>query len=185
MTGNTVLLAVAVGRHNEADTARAGVALVGFCLGVAAGTALIRTGRPWPNTASRAFVVEGLALTALLMLWATLGVDQVRYLLIAVSGIAMGAQSAAVRASDVRGVNTTFMTSTLMNAIARLILRVRGISEGDGPGLPSAAWLTYAGGALIGALAERTWHAGAVAVPLAMVAAVSVAGLDPRPREPG
>jgi GPR1/FUN34/yaaH family len=37
----------------------------------------------------------------------------VRYPLIVVAGVAIGAQSAAVRASDVRGVNTTFMTSTL------------------------------------------------------------------------
>jgi uncharacterized membrane protein YoaK (UPF0700 family) len=104
--------------------------------------------------------------------------------LVAISGIAMGAQSAAVRASDVRGVNTTFMTSTLMNAIARLVLRARGIREGRaGPGLPGAAWLTYAGGAVAGAFAEKAWHAGAVAMPLAFVCAVSATAIYPGTQE--
>jgi uncharacterized membrane protein YoaK (UPF0700 family) len=183
MTGNTVLLGVALARDSGGDAARAGVALGGFCVGAAAGIAVMRTGRPWPQAASRAFLLEALMLGALLALWAALGAHRIRYLLIAASGTAMGAQSAAVRASGVRCVNTTFMTSTLLNAIARLVLPVRGTTESRaGPGLPGAAWLTYAAGAVAGAFAEKAWHAGAVAMPLTLVCAVSAAAIHPGTR---
>jgi uncharacterized membrane protein YoaK (UPF0700 family) len=101
-------------------------------------------------------------------------VHAIRYPLIAIGGVAMGSQSAAVRASDVRGVNTTYMTSTLLNAIAGAVQRVRDTPrEGEhGPSLPGAAWLTYGAGALIGGFAVNSWDAGAVAIALASVAVV-------------
>jgi uncharacterized membrane protein YoaK (UPF0700 family) len=71
-------------------------------------------------------------------------------------------------------VNTTYMTSTLLNAIARVITRARGIdTTREGPSLPGAAWITYGLGALGGAFAERAWHAGVIAFPLAIVLAVA------------
>jgi uncharacterized membrane protein YoaK (UPF0700 family) len=175
MTGNTVLLGVAAATGHVADAARAGVALGGFCLGVAAGVAFTRHGRPWPQAARHMLWLEAAALALLLALWALVGVAPARYVLIAAAGVAMGAQSAAVRACDVRGVNTTFMTSTLMNGIARVILRLRGISEsGEGPSLPAAAWFVYGVAALAGALIEHAWGAVAVVPPLAIVGAIAL-----------
>lgn len=175
MTGNTVLLGVAVATGNGADAARAGVALGGFCVGVAAGAALTRPRRPWPRAALPVLWVEAAALALLLVLWAVAGVASTRYGLVAAAGVAMGSQSAAVRASDVRGVNTTFMTSTLMNAIARSILRLRGHPESDeGPSLPAAAWVVYGIAALAGALIEHAWGAVAAAPPLAIVCAIAL-----------
>lgn len=174
MTGNTVLLAIALIEGKAADAARSGVALGGFCLGVAAGVALIRSDDlPWPRRARGAVGVELVALVAWLVLWAALGLSPLRYALIAIGGVAMGAQSAAVRASDVRGVNTTYMTSTLLNAIAGLVQRGRGNAASEAPRLPGAAWVTYGIGALIGVLTVRSWHAGAVAIPLGVVAVVA------------
>lgn len=175
MTGNTVLLAVALVKGTGADAARSAVALGGFSVGVAIGLLLIAPGHvPWPRRARRALLFELIALIALLVLWAAIGVHTIRYPLIAIGGVAMGSQSAAVRASDVRGVNTTYMTSTLLNAIAGAVQRLRdtpGKVE-NGPSLPGAAWLTYGAGALIGGFAVNTWNAGAVAIALASVAAV-------------
>jgi uncharacterized membrane protein YoaK (UPF0700 family) len=177
MTGNTVLLGVALARGSGADAVRSAMALGGFCLGAAGGVALIRTHGRWPSVAASAFWMEAASLVALLVIWAAIGAHSLRYVLIACSGIAMGAQSAAVRASDVRGVNTTYMTSTLLNAIARAVLWVRGIEDGaGGPTLPGAAWATYGAGALGGALAERAWHASVIAIPLAVVCAVGSIG---------
>jgi uncharacterized membrane protein YoaK (UPF0700 family) len=181
MTGNTVLLAVALVKGTGADAARASVALGGFCLGAAVGVTLIgRSDTPWPRRARRAFCLELVALVSLLVLWAAIGVASIRYALIAIAGVAMGAQSASVRASDVRGVNTTYMTSTLLNAIARVVERARGRREQPkagqpeaGPSLPGAAWLTYAIGALAGAFAVDSWHAGAVAIAIVSVAVAS------------
>jgi uncharacterized membrane protein YoaK (UPF0700 family) len=178
MTGNTVLLAIAVARGSGADAARSAVALGGFSVGAAAGVMLIASHvDPWPARASAALLLELVALSALLVLWAALGVPAVRYLLIALAGSSMGLQSAAVRASDIRGVNTTYMTSTLLNAIARLVERVRRTpARQGGPSLPGAAWVTYGLGALVAAIVVPSWQAGIVAVPLAIVAIVMVAG---------
>jgi uncharacterized membrane protein YoaK (UPF0700 family) len=115
------------------------------------------------------------ALVVLLVLWVAIGVDQIRLLLIAVSAVAMGAQSAAVRASHVSGVNTTFVTGTLLNAIARSVERLRGDERGPaGPTLPGVTWLIYGIGALVGAVGVNAWHAGIVALPVAIVAAVTL-----------
>jgi uncharacterized membrane protein YoaK (UPF0700 family) len=177
MTGNTVLLGVAVARHSGTDAARAAVALGGFAVGAALGTLLMprRGTQPWPRIAERPFAFESVALLVLLILWVAIGVDQIRLLLIAVSAVAMGAQSAAVRASHVSGVNTTFVTGTLLNAIARSVERLRGDERGPaGPTLPGVTWLIYGIGALVGAVGVNAWHAGIVALPVAIVAAVTV-----------
>ena len=66
------------------------------------------------------------------------------------------------------------MTSTLLNAIAGLVQRMHGAPRApEAPSLPGAAWVTYGVGALIGALAVKSWHAGAVGMPLVIVGAVS------------
>jgi uncharacterized membrane protein YoaK (UPF0700 family) len=164
---------VALVKGSGADAARASVALGGFCVGAAVGVMLIGpSARPWPMRARAVMFLELAALLTLLVLWAATGLDPLRYLLIALAGIAMGSQSVAVRASDVRGVNTTYMTSTLVNAIAGVVQRVRGgpPAADSGPSLPGTAWLIYAIGALIGALTVQAWHAGAVAIALVVVA---------------
>jgi uncharacterized membrane protein YoaK (UPF0700 family) len=175
MTGNTVLLGVAVATGNGTAAARSAVALGGFCLGAAAGLVLTPQVGRWPHAARAVLWLEVTALAILLALWAINGVAPVRYGLIALAGVAMGAQSAAVRHSDVGGVNTTFMTSTLLNAIARTLARLRRIPEpGGGPTLPAAAWIVYGLAALAGALIAHAWGAVAVIPPLAIVCAVGL-----------
>lgn len=182
MTGNTVLLAVAVARGAGADAARSAVALGGFSVGAAVGVMLMGPGaRPWPGRALGVLLLEFLALGALLILWSVVGVAPIRYALVAIAGSGMGLQSATVRASDIRGVNTTYMTSTLVNTIARIVERVRRVpTTQDGPTLPGAAWLTYGLGALASAFAVPSWRAGIVAVPLAIVAVVASAAITQR-----
>jgi uncharacterized membrane protein YoaK (UPF0700 family) len=178
MTGNTVLLGVAVATGDGGAAARSGVALGAFCLGVAAGVALTRHGSAWPQAAALPLWLEAAALVALLALWAIDGVAAVRFVLIASAGVAMGLQTAVVRASDVSGVNTTFMTGTLTTAIARAVLRLQRISEkAEGPSLPAAAWLVYGVAALGGALMEHAWGAVVVIPPLAIVCAIALIAL--------
>ena len=45
---------------------------------------------PWPRRAGGAFLVELVALLALLVLWAAAGVGSARYWLIAIAAVAMG-----------------------------------------------------------------------------------------------
>jgi uncharacterized membrane protein YoaK (UPF0700 family) len=175
MTGNTVLLGIAVATGTSADTLRAVAALGGFVLGGAAGILMISGRRgSWYRLTWPVFALETVSLAALLAIWQTVGVSPVRYLLIVLAGVAMGAQSAATRASAVPGVSTTYMTSTLLNAVARLVLRRRATrKQSEDSHLPAVAWATYALGALAGAAAVDSWHGAAVAIALAVAAAVS------------
>jgi uncharacterized membrane protein YoaK (UPF0700 family) len=193
MTGNTVLLGVALARGSGGDAARSAAALGGFCLGVVIGVSIIR-GRKgtWPLSTWEPLVLEAAALAGLLVAWAAVGVGPARYALIAVSGLAMGAQTAAARAAPTGGVNTTYVTGTLTNAIARLVEHARlrlarrasvadrpatGAGAAQGPALPGGVWLTYAVGAVGGAFGERAWHSGVIAVPLAIVCGVLATAL--------
>jgi len=176
MTGNTVLLGVAVAGGTSSEVLRALAALGGFCLGGAVGMAVIGARRAsWPRLTWPVFTLEAAALAALLATWQAAGVGSARYVLVILAGLAMGAQSAAVRISDVPGVNTTYMTSTLLNALARVIPGAR--QQAPSTPLPALALAIYAAGAVAGAGAERAWHAPSIAVPLAIVAGVAVATL--------
>jgi uncharacterized membrane protein YoaK (UPF0700 family) len=186
MTGNTVLLGIAVATGTSADALRSVAALGGFVVGGAIGILWISSRQGgWRRATAPVFGLEIASLAALLVIWQAVGVSPVRYLLIVLSGLAMGAQSAATRASHVPGVNTTYMTSTLLNAVARLVLldrRARARAEDSH--LPGLAWAIYAVGALTGAAAVNAWHAAASAIPLAIVIAVTALVLAGKGSEP-
>lgn len=118
------------------------------------------------------------------------------YPLIAVSALAMGVQSAAVRRLRVAGVSTTYVTGTLTSLTARMVGRLRSASPGRGEdraapterpgrGLPLTAnvWLAYGFGAVVGGAADLLWRPAALLLPVAAVAAVVVL-MAGRHREP-
>jgi uncharacterized membrane protein YoaK (UPF0700 family) len=185
MTGNTVLLAVAVAREHGERAAHSATALGGFGLGVAVGVGLMpRLGGAWPRSAMPALLLET-AILALLAVESIAGVAGLRYEEIALAAVAMGAQSSAVRSSHVSGVTTTYMTGTYMNAIARAVNRLRGVppTREAPPGLPGAAWVTYAIGALAAGVAEKAWHADSILIPLVIVAVITAAATRSPKRE--
>lgn len=126
MTGNTVLLGLAVGQGHGWKALKSILALVGFILGVAGGTMLVdrypQRGR-WSAWITRSILAEAvfLAIFAFTWLWAgrNPGIS-VKYLLIVVSAIAMGMQSATVRYLNVPGVVTTYITGTITSIIAEI-----------------------------------------------------------------
>jgi uncharacterized membrane protein YoaK (UPF0700 family) len=67
------------------------------------------------------------------------------------------------------------VTGTLTNAVARFVHRLRGEAAGsDESALPGEVWAVYALGAVVGALVEPEWGAGAIGISLAIVTAVSL-----------
>lgn len=175
MTGNTVLLVTGLVAGVDTHPLRSVAALCGFVIGAFVGALLVppSDGRRWPTKARAALALELLALVALLVAWAAVGVGRIRYELIVTGALVMGLQSLIARSSGVRGVNTTYITGTLATAVARFAQRVRpGVEPPEGPGLPGSAWITYGAGAVAGAFAVRAWGLGAVSLPIAMVAAV-------------
>jgi uncharacterized membrane protein YoaK (UPF0700 family) len=193
MTGNTVLLGLAIGQADGRGVMHAGTALAGFVLGVAVGAAIVERGpeRPlWTPAVTAALGFEFVILLAFAAGWIFNGSDPsgvAVYLLIVLSALAMGIQSAAVRRLDVSDVSTTYITGTITSLTARTVRWLRSASperaedrftltEPSERGLPLTAdvWLAYGVGAVIGGAAELLWQPAALLLPAAAVAAVVV-----------
>ena len=131
MTGNAVLLGLAIGQGQGLAAVRSIVALAGFVLGVALG-AIVLEGGPhrtdWPVAVTRAVLVEGIVLGTFTVTW-HLGVREgaILYALITLSAVAMGIQSAAIRHLKVPGVATTYITGTLTSMVAEFAVWLYGL----------------------------------------------------------
>lgn len=131
MTGNTVLLGLALGQVQGLASLRSLAALAGFALGVMSGALLVeRIAEPKQQAPAvrRAVALEAGVLAALAVAWFAAGAQPASgglYGLIALAALAMGIQSAAVRRLGVAGVATTYITGTLTGLCAGLVARMR------------------------------------------------------------
>jgi uncharacterized membrane protein YoaK (UPF0700 family) len=177
MTGNIVLLGLAVGRAAGGELVRSAIALGVFAISVFAASRLAE--RPEPGRARRegmalVFLIEALAQAGLLAGWLASGAHPGHTLeagLVALSALAMGAQSGAVLALRIPHVTTTFVTGTLSR-----LLRDLAASEGwnaDRILQASVVLAVFAGAALGGLLlvdARRFAPVLPLAITLAAVA---------------
>lgn len=126
MTGNLVLLGVAVGRGASSEVVRSAAAFTAFVVGVFGASRIVDRSakrRPWPTGVTVALAVEAVAQSALLAGWlASAGRPGIplEAVLTATSGLAMGLQSGAVIALGVVGISTTYVTGTLTGLIGEL-----------------------------------------------------------------
>ena len=190
MTGNTVLLGLALAQGEVWAVLRSILALVAFAAGALVGALIVeRDGarEEWPAAVTGALALEGAALLVFSAVWALAGPARgeggVR-LLIVLSGFAMGLQAAAVRRLGVPGIATTYITGTLTSLMVDLVgwLRAGGGETAGGAapavnwerrvGLLAAVFFVYGLGALVGAVL----HAGAssLVTPLPLVAVAAV-----------
>jgi len=127
MTGNAVLLGLAVGQGQGLAALRSIIALAGFVLGVAIGAMIIERSPnrgEWPRAATRAVVLECIVLGLFTITWHLPRAAQSGeslYALIALSALAMGIQSAAIRHLKVPGIATTYITGTLTSMVAGFV----------------------------------------------------------------
>ncbi len=126
MTGNMVLLGIAIGQGQLAGSIRSVIAFAAFVVGVLIGVRVTARTEPtavWPRSATLALLGELGLLLGLLAGWELTG-DRpgavALDILIALSTVAMGMQTAAARRLGVVGVTTTFVTGMLTNLIAEL-----------------------------------------------------------------
>jgi uncharacterized membrane protein YoaK (UPF0700 family) len=203
MTGNTVLLALAIGQGELMAALRSTLALAAFSVGAAGGALMLLRGRArgaWPPIVTATLALEGVVLAVFGALWPLKGTaaraDIVIVVLIALSGLAMGIQAAAVRHLGVPGVASTYITGTLTSLMAELVgwLSPRGPSPSGeaADGWPAgsssrhlrllaAVFLVYGAGALAGALLHTRSSSLLPWLPLGCVAAVVVNGLVRHP----
>jgi uncharacterized membrane protein YoaK (UPF0700 family) len=195
MTGNTVLLALAIGQGEVVAALRSTLALVAFSAGAAGGAMVLLRGRArgeWPPIVTATLALEGVVLIVFGVVWHLGGpgsrADVLTVVLIGLSGLAMGIQAAAVRHLGVPGVASTYITGTLTSLMAELVtwLRPRGPSSPGEPTPSSASrhlrllasvFLVYGAGALIGAVLQARSSSLLAWLPCACVAAVVVNGL--------
>jgi uncharacterized membrane protein YoaK (UPF0700 family) len=199
MTGNTVLLGLAVAQGQALAALRSVLALVGFCAGVAAGALIVQRSRPrqdWPPAVTAALGVEGVILGIFTAIWQLTAAPRspgVVHVLIVLSGFAMGIQSAGVQRLGVSGVTTTYITGTLTSLMVDLVAWLRppqvpsattpavGADAHASPATPwphrvsllAAVFITYGFGALVGGLLQARTSFASLA-PLGAVTVVAV-----------
>lgn len=193
MTGNMVLLGIAAGQGQVLASLRSLVALTGFGLGVAVAALIVeRDSRRllWPPAVTAALVFEMAALVGLALGWRQAGTPDgyMLQMLILLSALAMGIQSAAVRRLGISGVATTYVTGVLLTVIVGLTGRP-GIIASSPPGrrspptlsllqavreirLPAAVLGVYGSGAVIGGILAPHWHGDAVWFAVVMIITV-------------
>jgi uncharacterized membrane protein YoaK (UPF0700 family) len=195
MTGNTVLLGLALARADRLAAARSALAVAGFLVGAGAGALVVGPDRRvvWPRVVTALFASELVILGALVaggLVVCSGGCAGSEgpgfYALIVFAALAMGLQGVAVRALDVSGVTTTYITGTYTSLAAGLAKRLRRASlpppEGrvprpapHGQGLQAAVVVVYVLAAVAGGVAETRWRLAAYVVPAIAVACVAAA----------
>ena len=128
LTGNTVLLGLAISTGNILNIIVPLVAITGFTGGIVLGNRLAKPNldlqkQIWPATVTRALLVE-VRVLALFTLGGFIVSKNIGgfalYLFIMLATISMGIQSSAVRALGVPHISTTYITGTWTNLIISL-----------------------------------------------------------------
>jgi uncharacterized membrane protein YoaK (UPF0700 family) len=123
MTGNVVLLGVAIAGVPGLSVGRSGAALGAFLVGALIGGRLVARSDPRHRWASVGFGLEALLLLVSAGLAAGGGDDVLReptrlYGLITLLGLAMGVRNAVVRKLHVHDISTTVLTTTITGIVA-------------------------------------------------------------------
>ena len=176
MTGNIVLLGLAVGQGAFENALRSLVALFAYGVGVVAGARIVGVVAiegHWSPKVTRALAVECAFQAAFLVGWLLSGANPGgagAAMLIAFSGVAMGVQAATIRALA-PGMSTTYVTGPLTGLLSEL--SALGSVSGDRRRRASIV-VALAVGAAAGAFALSTVPALAPAIPLLVVGAVVI-----------
>ena len=176
MTGNLVLLGVAIGHAAVQNAVRSSIALTAYVVGVLAGARIVgatASGAVWPAHATRALAIEWALLAAFFVSWIAPGArpeGAAAGALIAVSGLAMGLQATTTR-SIAPGLSTTYVTGTLTSLLSELSALGNVGADAARRGIIVLALLA---GAVTGAIVLVGAPLFAPAVPLIAVGSVVV-----------
>ncbi len=180
MTGNIVLLGIAVGRGAHPEEVRAAISLAVYALGVfLGGRAVTVWARPerWPTGLTLVLGADALAQAGLWTGWLLAHAHPGTELtagLVAVSAVAMGLQAGAAHALGVAGVTTTYVTGTLTGLVGQVAESAGSAGERLRRGLVLVALFGGAAVAVLLLLHARDWAPG---LPLLLTLLVLVGGL--------
>jgi uncharacterized membrane protein YoaK (UPF0700 family) len=185
MTGNTVLLGIALVELEPGATLRAALSLAGFVGGAAGGAWVIERARPLRRGAgvSRVLTLQVMLMAIAVLCWrAQNDTMALADFLVLLLSLAMGLQTVAARRLDRYGISTTFITGSITALVSRAVAGVHGALLGEeapgeraaGAGVLAVLWGLYVAGAALGAWLARTAPSAALGVPLALVAVATV-----------
>jgi uncharacterized membrane protein YoaK (UPF0700 family) len=188
-TANTVLLGLAIGSGKILEALVSLVAITGYIGGVAIVARIVDPTpvpqRIWPRAVTKSFVIEVLVLLLLAIgefFAASKPSGPVLYTLIGLATIAMGIQSAAVRALGVPDISTTYITGTWTSLVSSLASGRRSKtfkSTGNRAvetRLKAAVVVVYVLAAIAGGVAETNWLLKAAIIPvISIVLVIAVA----------
>jgi uncharacterized membrane protein YoaK (UPF0700 family) len=182
MTGNTVLLAVGLAQFDTDAAIRSSLALAGFVAGAALGACIVERDLVegvWPRSVTLALTIEAFILGLFAACWQWVGNASAvvpTAVLIVLSALAMGLQSAAIRRLEVSGIATTYITGTLTHLVARFMRpRSRNTNSTSRHAvLLGAVWIVYFGGAAAAGMDLRLSSWLALALPVAVITCVVV-----------
>jgi uncharacterized membrane protein YoaK (UPF0700 family) len=177
MSGNSVLLGLALGQAELGAAAKAAAAIAGYVVGVACATPLLASAG---RGIGRVLVAETVLLAAFAALWGNAGGATsvpVLYALIGLSAVAMGLQGAVGRHLKLPGLATVVFTSTLTAIVGatveRLLARQRPLLTAP-TGQQIAMYAAYLASAAAMGFAAARWPGALPYVPLAAVALAGI-----------
>jgi uncharacterized membrane protein YoaK (UPF0700 family) len=182
MTGNVVILGMAVVGADDLPVLGPLLALVGFLGGAALGGRVLRgTTGTWTTRSVWLFAAVGvveLALAGVVLAYDEHPPEPAALVVTTLLGAAMGLQAATARVVAVKDVTTVVVTSTLTGLAADSVL---GSGKGGGSGRRALAVVLITLGAAAGALLLR-WHlaAGLVLAGAVVLVATAVGALHDR-----
>jgi len=177
MTGNTVLLGIAIGQGHIAEAARSLYVIVIFMFGVALAT---RAGRgvadgDWPRIAARIIGLEKIVLLLFALGWTCTPrhIEAWNDVLLAFLAVAMALQSVAWTRLRAPGVGTTAITSTitaLAMGVLNLALPDTGETSRERVGFHAGVVALYGLGAATSGflLLHQPWLAGWIPITAAL-----------------
>jgi uncharacterized membrane protein YoaK (UPF0700 family) len=127
MTGNMVLVGIAVGTGDGSAIGIVATAIVAYVVGAGVGARL--AGSPaahdglWPPAITRALTVELALVSVFAVAWWSLGSDPTKGWfapLLALNAAALGIQSSAIMRFGQGGLSTTYLTGTLTTLVVRI-----------------------------------------------------------------
>ncbi|MEI2285107.1 YoaK family protein [Paenibacillus polysaccharolyticus] len=187
MTGNIVLLGIAIARAQEFVVLRALLALIGFIAGNAIAAHMlgkVKTKNGWSPRVTAVFTVESILLLLFAILMITPFFEQLSYLLIVLLAVAMGMQTTAARRIGIAGISTTVLTNNLAAVIEDAVSILHRLKHANIRSLVKAlssdaylragAVVIYLGGVIIAALLFHHVPLVAVWVPVLVIAGVTL-----------
>ncbi|MDQ7724086.1 DUF1275 domain-containing protein [Bacillus halotolerans] len=180
MTGNIVLLGLAIGKSLQVTVFHSLTALIGFIFGVIISTIIVGKAEIWPSAVTKALAIEAF----ILFVFACLSISSAFvpvYILIILLSIAMGIQTTAAKQLGIAGISSTVLTGTLASLLedlsGRLFFSKQNKTFLRDAVLRALAIILYCMGAIIVAFAEPHFHYIIIWVPIVLILGIILTAL--------